>query len=79
MTMNGFIVIPKELYPTDAEAADTIAEEAERSAAYHRNLAQILRDNPGKDWKDEGYAVDENGWPLLLFGTTPVKPSKVEL
>lgn len=71
-----WIVIPADLVPTEEQVAQTRAEEAEQRAKYDRNLAELLATNPDKDWKGEGYWVNEDGIPILLWDKIPVIPSK---
>lgn len=71
-----WLALPADMLPTEAEVELTEAVEAERIRRYETRLAEVMADNPGKDWAGEGYAIDGDGKPLLYQSMYPIRMSK---
>lgn len=68
-----WMVIPADMLPTQEEYERALAEEAEEARKYEARLAEVMAENPGKDWRGDGYAMDVDGRPLLFRSMYPVR------
>jgi len=61
------------------DIADAAKEQIERIAKYEATIARVKAENPGKDWKADGFLVNEYGDPILYRGEYPIKDSKTDI